>query len=119
MRFWFLVVAVLVAGCATPPMYSWGRYDSMLYASYKDPASLAEFRAGLETLIAETEERRQKVPPGIYAELGTLYLQSGDTDKAISLYTKEKAAWPESSGMMNALIANLERRKVGAEGGGK
>lgn len=87
----------------------------MLYATYKDPAQAEAFRIGLEALIIETEQNKQKVPPGIYAELGTLYLNEGASDKAIAQYTKERNAWPESRGMMDQLIKTLERRKAATE----
>lgn len=83
----------------------------MLYASYKDPTQVNELRIELETQIAASEQSKQKVPPGLYAELGTLYLQGGETNAAIKLYNKERNAWPESRGMMDALIKGLERRK--------
>ena len=53
----------------------------------------------------------QKVAPGLYAELGTLYLQLGSAEKAIAMYKKERDAWPESKGLMTAMIQNLERRQ--------
>ena len=52
----------------------------------------------------------QKVAPGLFAELGTLYLQSGDAEKAKVLYVRERNTWPESKTLMNALIQNLDRR---------
>jgi len=55
------------------------------------------------------EAGRQKVAPGLYAELGTLYLQAGESAKAKSYYTKERDAWPESRGLMTAMIENIDR----------
>lgn len=105
------------AGCAVQqPMYSWGDYDQLLYASYKDPTKTLELRTELENQITASEQRNQKVPPGLYAELGTLYLQSGGTNKAITLYKKERDAWPESRAMMTAMINGLERRQKPADG---
>lgn len=84
----------------------------MLYASYKDPAKIEEMRVSLESQIGEAEKRGQKVPPGLYAELGTLYLQAGDNNRALGLYKNERKAWPESRGMMDAMIKTLERRQA-------
>ncbi len=110
-----LIIAIVTStlfGCAVrPPMYSWGEYESSLYASYKDPSKVEALQVTLESQIAESERLKQKVPPGMYAELGTLYLQSGKTDTAIAYYSKERNAWPESRGMMDALIKSLELRK--------
>jgi hypothetical protein len=104
-------VAMLLSGCVTPSVYQWGGYDSSLYASYKDPTQVEQLRLKLETLISEQEKNRQKVAPGLYAELGTLYLQAGASDKAIAMYTRERDAWPESKGLMDTMIKNVGRPK--------
>jgi len=104
-----LVLALV--GCAAPGLYQWGGYDQALYAGYKDPTKMAALQLQLETHIAAMEAGKQKVAPGLYAELGTLYLQGGAPDKATGLYAKERAAWPESNGLMTAMIQNIERRQ--------
>lgn len=102
---------LLLSGCAKPPsMYQWGRYDTMLYESYKSPEKSVEFRQGLEEHIAKMEQSKQKIAPGLYAELGTLYLQTGDSTKAIAMYIKERDIWPESRGLMDTLIKNVGKR---------
>lgn len=112
MRFVALALTVFaLGGCATQPMYSWGGYEPMLYAGYKDPTKMEEMKLGLERHIAAMDKSGQKIAPGLLAELGTLYLQSGSSDKAISMYTRERDTWPESKGLMDAMIKNLERRK--------
>lgn len=97
-------------GCANRPLYQWGGYDSMLYQSYKSPEKATEFRVGLELHIAKMEQSQQRVAPGLYAELGTLYLQAGDSGKAVTMYVKERDAWPESKVLMDALINNVDKR---------
>jgi hypothetical protein len=105
-----------LSGCATTKQaYDWGEYDQLLYETYKEPTRAEALRLELETHIAALEAGNGKVPPGLYAELGTLYLEAGDSDGAIAMYEKERAAWPESRGLMTALIVNLQRRKAGAE----
>lgn len=106
-----LPVAALLAGCAAPSLYQWGGYDQSLYEGYKDPKKMETMRLQLEAHIAAMNASRQKVAPGLYAELGTLYLQAGASDKAIGLYSQERNAWPESRGLMTAMIQNLERRQ--------
>jgi hypothetical protein len=116
----FLVAGLLaaslgLAGCATTgDTYDWGEYDELLYRSYKDVSRVEPMRHRLAAHIDALERTGGRVPPGLYAELGTLYLQAGDSDRAIDLYDRERAAWPESKGLMDALIANLERRKSAA-----
>lgn len=110
-----LPIVALLAGCAAPSLYQWGGYDRALYAGYKDPNQMETLRLQLETHIAAMEKAKQKVAPGLYAELGTLYLQAGSSDKAIGLYSQERNAWPESKGLMTAMIQNLERRQQAKE----
>ena len=106
-----LPVVALLAGCASSSLYQWGGYDQALYAGYKDPVKMETMRTQLEQHIATLESSKQKVAPGLYAELGTLYLQSGASEKAILFYSQERATWPESKGLMTAMIQNLERRQ--------
>ena len=102
---------LLITGCAyRSPMYQWGGYDALLYQSYKNPEKAGEFRVGLEKHIALMEQSKLKVAPGLYAELGTMYLQEGDPKKAVAMYTKERDAWPESKGLMDVLIKTTEKR---------
>lgn len=101
-----LAVAAL-SGCATNKgMYDWGGYSGILYSSYKDPTTAAANTQKLEQHIQALEQSKQKVPPGLYADLGTMYLQAGDKEKAKANFMKEKDSWPESAGLMDALINN-------------
>jgi len=114
---WILVAALAaLTGCAQPPVYQWGAYDELLYRGYKDPEKIESMRLKLETHVASLEASRTKVPPGIYAELGTLNLQKGDSTAARSFYVKERDAWPESRGLMDAMISNLDRRAETSKG---
>lgn len=105
-----LAACSLFTGCATTSnsLYEWGQYDDKLYQSYAHPEKAEEFRLSLQAHINLMEASSKKVAPGLYAELGTLYLQSGDKKKALVAYDKERAAWPESRGLMDAMIKNLE-----------
>lgn len=95
--------------CAPPRMYNWGDYEQGLYKTYKDPNEAAALKTSLQDHVIQAETTGQKVPPGIYAELGTLYLETGDPDKAKVYYSKERDAWPESATLMTALISNINR----------
>jgi len=92
--------ALALTGCATNKgLYEWGGYDAVLYNSYKDPTTVVGNMQKLELHI-------QKLAPGLYADLGTMYLQAGDKAKATANFAKERDTWPESAGLMNALINN-------------
>lgn len=114
-----LSVVMIFGGCAAPSLYQWGGYEQALYAGYKDATKMEAMHLKLEAHIIEMEKSGQKVAPGLYAELGTLYLQSGEPDKAIVLYSREREAWPESRGFMTAMIQNLERRQQARGEAGK
>ncbi len=113
-----LMTLALLTGCAAPGLYQWGGYDQALYAGYKDTTKMEALRTKLETHVVEMEKSKAKVAPGLYAELGTLYLQAGASQKAIDFYTKERDTWPESRVLMTSLIQNLERKQA-AQGGNK
>jgi len=106
-----IAMTIALSGCVAPGMYQWGGYENNLYASYKDPTQAENLRVKLESHISDMERAKQKVAPGLYAELGTIYLQGGDSNKAAVLYAKERDAWPESKGLMTAMIQNIERRQ--------
>ncbi|MFZ5484367.1 MAG: DUF4810 domain-containing protein [Pseudomonadota bacterium] len=111
----FLLSSALLNGCAHQGLYDWGRYEHDLYTAYKDPAQTEALRARLEEHIGALEASGAKVAPGLYAELGTLYLQANRTDQAIAWYAKEQATWPESRGLMSTLIARLGKRDNAAK----
>jgi hypothetical protein len=105
-----ITLLATLTGCAQTGLYQWGGYEQKLYASYKDPTQIEKLRVSLEEHIADMESSGKKVAPGLYAELGTIYLQTGSSEKAIAMYSKERTAWPESRGLMTAMIQNIERR---------
>lgn len=106
-----LLISVGLVGCTIPSAYDWGGYDQMLYQKYKDPSTNEAMLLGIEGHIAQLEASGSLVAPGLYAELGTLYLEKGEINRAIDLYSKERDTWPESVYLMSAMIASLERRR--------
>ena len=119
-RLCLLALAAALGGCATRPasLYQWGGYDELLYQSYKNPEKVESLRVGLEALLARAEQQNQKAPPGMYAELGTLYLELGDSKRAVANYDLERRNWPESQALMDALIKTLEARARPADAAG-
>lgn len=110
------VAALVLSGCAAQHgLYDWGGYDALLYQSYKDPASAAENMRKLEAHIRNLEQAGQKVAPGLYADLGTMYLQAGNKEKAQENFKKERAAWPESRTLMDALLNNAVKAQTPGE----
>lgn len=104
---YLMLIGLAVSGCAANKgLYDWGGYDGMLYKSYQDPTSVASNMQKLEQHIQHLEQGRQKVAPGLYADLGMMQLQAGDKEKAQANFRKERELWPESAGLMDALINN-------------
>lgn len=111
-----VAMALLLAGCAVKTgLYDWGGYDGLLYQSYKEPATAAANMHKLEAHIRQLEQRQQKVPPGLYADLGTMYLQAGDKEKAQANFMKERELWPESRVLMDALLKHVVTTNAAAE----
>ena len=103
----FLVMAFGGLGCGTTTKYHWGNYENSLYRYYKNPAEVEELAEALAEIIAKGE-RDGRVPPGIYSEYGYLLFISGNTGEAIAYFEKEKNTWPESSVLMDKMIATTK-----------
>jgi hypothetical protein len=108
------VLIGLLTGCVTPPrpLYSWGHYEDLIYASYAAPGKVSP-----EQQVEQLEQDYQKaraanlhVPPGFHAHLGYLYYQLGRLDQARQELETEKAEFPESAAFMNRLLARLDKR---------
>lgn len=112
-RYLVALSAALLAGCASPNLYDWNRYDQSLYDYYKDPSTETAFRTKLEAHLSAQRESGKKPAPGLLAELGTLYLKSGDTKSATRYYQLEAETWPESRPLMEILIVNIDKPTTG------
>ena len=86
------------------PCYDWAGYEDGLYRIARNPADMEKYGGSLKRTL-ELNERRGRVPPGLYAEYGYFLFESGKKDEAIPFFEKEKALWPESTLLMNRLIA--------------
>ncbi|XYJ12407.1 DUF4810 domain-containing protein [Telluria sp. B2] len=109
-----IILAALLGltACATNRgLYDWGGYDALLYESYKDPAGVPKNMQALAAHIGALEKGGQRVAPGLHADLGTMLLQAGDKDGALSNFRRERELWPESAVVMDAMIKNLEAKK--------
>lgn len=103
-----LLLAGLASGCANH-LYEWDNYDSRLYRYYKEPSTAEEFRVSMEQHFKTLENRNMRPAPGMYAEVGTLYLERGDRVTAADYYRKEREAWPESRPLMDVMVTNLQK----------
>ena len=51
--------------------------------------------------LVGSAQRREKVPPGIYAEYGFILLEMNQFKRAAYYFQQEKKLWPESKKLMN------------------
>jgi hypothetical protein len=100
----------LCSACTTQRAhYAWGSYEELIYIDHNKPGTLTP-EAQAETLLNEQREaegRNQPLPPGWHVQLATLYAQSGKLDLAQQELLAEKAAFPESTVLVDRLLANL------------
>ena len=102
-----VLTCTFLIGCTTPSAsgFYWGQYPQTLYAYKKNPAPSTRLRHQNELLrlIDYANTRHTRVPPGVYAELGKLYLDQGDEALAFAYFQKEQQLYPESTILMNQI----------------
>lgn len=104
-----LIVTTFLTSCANPPInYYFGNYSNTLYRTRKDntPASLAKHRETLEKIIAKSQEKSLRVPPGIYCEYAYLLAKAGDPT-ADRYFALEIRTYPESEKFVSFVRAQL------------
>lgn len=101
-----LGLLVLCVACAPTSRFEWGNYEMALYRYHKQPAEREAYRAALVQAI-ERGEARNRVAPGLNAELGYLSLEAGDAGGAIALFEREVVLYPESARFLNGVIEQL------------
>ena len=106
-------IGFLLSGCSSQPkpLYNYGDYSESYYHAKKElsPDSALELQKAIEYSIENAANSRSaRVAPGMYANLGYIYLKGGKTDKAIESFEKEKNIYPESAHFMNRMIKKVE-----------
>jgi hypothetical protein len=108
-----IALAIVISGCATQrqPMYAWCNYSDSLYQCKKNesPETLEQHVQVLERILAESNTRNLRIPPGVCAELGYYYATRNNPGKALELFRREKQIYPESSLLMDRLISRTEK----------
>lgn len=99
---------LILAGCATKPKttYNWDSYQDSVYQYYQGGKVGPEQQiAALNQSIEKARATNKKVPPGLYAQLGLLYANTGHTDQAFQAFNTEKTLFPESTAYMDFLLS--------------
>lgn len=109
-----MMLAVMATGCATTKssMYNYGTYSESYYAMKKEANAdtSLEWKSTLETIISDSKTDKLRVPPGVFANLGYIYLQANNNEKAVFFFQAEKEAYPEAGKFMNNLIRKVEKQ---------
>lgn len=103
---------LLMSGCATKkPLYNYGEY-SQAYYNYKkntSPESELALQKAIEEAIQNVGDgQANRVAPGMYANLGYIYLKQGNSKMARESFIKEKTIYPESTHFMDRLIKKID-----------
>ena len=101
---------LMLTSCAqkTTSIYYWGDYQSSLYSYYKEGSAPEKNIDTLNNVIQEARAKNKPVAPGLHAQLGLLYANSGRTDLAFQQFSAEKLAFPESASYMDFLMRNKQ-----------
>ena len=95
-----LAAALLLSGCADDSprqLYYWdGAYTSSVYEYLTEEGDASAQIAALEESLQKAYQRAAKVPPGLHAHLGLLYLSQGNGTKFKAYVEKEAELYPES-----------------------
>ena len=100
----FAAAASLVlaaCGSSNREMYNWGNgaYADSMYQTMLHEGDPQEQIQKLESL-----SQQGKAAPGLYAQLGLLYSEVGDSGKAASAFNKEAELYPESKPYMQFVL---------------
>jgi hypothetical protein len=104
---------VMAGGCAqkSQALYNYGTYSQSYYAYKQEPseASALALQKSIEEAIANADKGTSgRVPPGMYANLGYLYLKAGNSSEAIASFDMEKKIYPEAAHFMDRMIKKVE-----------
>ena len=111
--------AMLLSGCADDSprqLYYWdGAYTGSVYEYLTEEGDAGAQIAALEESLQKAYQRAAKVPPGLYAHLGLLYLSQGNGAKFKAYVEKEAELYPESRDYAIFLL-NQNGKTAGAAG---
>lgn len=107
-----VMAALLIASCAQKKetVYYWGDYQSSLYSYYKHDKSPEQQIESLNAVVEQAKAKNKPVPPGLHAQIGLLYVETGRPDLAFQQFTTEKTRFPESAAYMDFLMRNKEKK---------
>lgn len=108
-----VLTVATITGCASKPqaLYNYGGYSHTYYQLKKESSS-EQLTALQEEIVKLIESKDHgmtgRVPPGIYANLGYIYLQQGNPQKAVENFKMEMEIYPESRQFMELMINKVK-----------
>jgi len=116
-RMFSLIVVVsivfVLSGCGKqidPPLYSWGNYvdSSTNYGMNGHKIEVVnQHIEELRKIIDESNEKKQRVAPGIYAEYAQILFETNKKENAKKYFLLEKHTYPESNKFIDLVMAKL------------
>ncbi|MFT5660864.1 MAG: hypothetical protein ACI9TV_001508 [Sulfurimonas sp.] len=109
----FTMLGLVFSGCASQPkpLYNYGDYSTSYYHSKQEvgPETALTLQKSIENAIENSSDSLSgRVAPGMYANLGYIYLKSGNYSKAVENFNNEKRIYPESVYFMNRMLKKIK-----------
>lgn len=107
-----LIALLGLTACATNNnIYYWSDYSETAYQYKHEPSDKTriEHKASLLEIVSKAEQKKKRIPPGIYAELGLLEAENNDLQKAEQYFLLEKALFPESTKLVDMMLNNIKK----------
>ena len=104
-----IAAVILLSACnSTQGGLYWGNYSDSLYNYKKEPgdASRNLHLRSLNDIIATSDKKGIRIPPGVLVELAIMEIESGSPENANALLDRELALYPESK----TLVLELKKR---------
>ncbi|MCF1432194.1 MAG: DUF4810 domain-containing protein [Shewanella sp.] len=100
------VLSLSACQVVTESGYYWGNYSHTYYQYIKEPSkeAVAAHMVSLQDIINVSQEKGLKVPPGIYAEIGYIMINSQQLEQGQSMLAKEVELYPESKTLVSGLL---------------
>ncbi|WP_435929267.1 DUF4810 domain-containing protein [Dryocola sp. BD613] len=102
------LIVIVLTGCAKQEpkkIYYWGNYQDTLYSFYANDSSSEAQIGALQAIVEKAKATAKPVPPGLHAQLGMLYSNTGKMDLAIAEFNKERMLFPESTPYIDFLTS--------------
>src|SRR3712207_6270804 len=97
-----LIALGTLGACGSKPIYYWGDYEQVVYESTTAPGKTSPEKhiERLERDFGKAQKKGLPVNPGFHAQLGLLYLESGNVQEARKNFNAEMTKFPESAVLM-------------------